>query len=57
MIKGDNMKGPFFVKENGEMKLAGFCKECAFGDETGCVFDDCCVVSNFGKFDEEKEDT
>lgn len=35
------LSGPFFVKENNEYILADICKNCAFGDEEGCLLDPC----------------
>ena len=48
-----NVKGPFFVKSNeGKFELSECCKDCAFGDESGCLMCPCIYFPNI-----EEEDT
>lgn len=46
------VKGPLFVKKDGEFELAECCKECAFGDEAGCLLNPCIYFD----FPREEED-
>lgn len=49
------MKGPFFVKSEGQFVLTEQCRECAFcsnEDET-CILSECFI--NFGVDHEEEE--
>ena len=41
------MMGPFFVKENGEYKLAECCEDCAFGDEHDCFLNECIAFAGY----------
>lgn len=36
-----NYSGPFFKKTSEGLELADFCKDCAFGDEEGCLLNPC----------------
>ena len=43
------IKGPFFVKNDTEYELTDFCKQCAFGDELGCLMNPCIYFEELTK--------
>ena len=47
------MKGPFYVKDGDEYVLSDICRECAFGDEKGCIMLKCIAVPDY---EEDEED-
>ena len=51
------MKGPIFIKENGEFKLAECCFDCGFcsAEREDCILPDCLFISVVPNEDEESE--
>ena len=50
-----NCKGPFYVKDGEKYVLSDICKECAFGDELGCLMNPCIYFETLAKAWEEQE--